>query len=318
MLAACLSKRFEDLSIIFFGTPEFAVPSLLSLIGSGEEISLVVTQTDKRKGRRHEPAPPPVKIAASGAGLRVMQPAQLKDNSFLETVVTLKPEIIIVVAYGKILPKSVLKIPEHGCINVHASLLPKYRGAAPMAWAIIRGEKVTGVTTMLMDEGLDTGPILLQQATEISIKDTTGSLGQKLSEMGASLLNETVKGIREGSVRPIPQKGEGSYAPPLKKNDGLIDWSKSAVEIFNFVRGMHPWPGAYCHIHNERVNLLKTEAIDGEGTPEVLVKTGKDELVVGTGHGLLSIIELQPSGKRPMSASAFIQGRKLKEGMPLR
>ncbi len=306
------------MSIIFFGTPEFAVPSLLALIGSGEEIGLVITQPDKRKGRGRELTPPPVKIAASGSGLRTRQPDQLKDDEFVEALASVRPEFIIVVAYGKILPKGILEIPAHGCINVHASLLPKYKGAAPIAWAIIKGERETGVTTMLMDEGLDTGPILLQQDTEINSEDTAGSLTQRLSGMGASLLIETIKGIRKGSVKPVPQRGETSYAPPLKKNDGLIDWSGSAGEISNLVRGMRPWPVAYCHIYDERVGILKTKPIDGEGAPGVLVEIGRDELIIGTGRGLLSIIELQPSGKRPMSASAFIHGRKLKEGMSIR
>lgn len=303
------------MSIVFFGTPEFAVPSLRALIESGEDNSLVVTQTDKVKGRGHKLSPLPVKVAALEAGLRVMQPARLKDEMFLAELVSLKPEFIIVVAYGKILPKTILDLPQRGCINVHASLLPKYRGAAPIAWAIIHGEEKTGITTMLMDEGLDTGDILLQRAIEISKEDTTGSLGQRLSDLGASLLIGTMKGMRESSLKPTPQTGETSYAPPLKKEDGLMDWSKSAGEIFNFVRGMQPWPGAFCHIGNERVTLLKTMPLSGEGTPGVISGIEKDALIIGTGYGLLSILELQPAGRKPMSASAFIHGRKLAEGI---
>ncbi|GAB4405979.1 MAG: methionyl-tRNA formyltransferase [Thermodesulfovibrionales bacterium] len=301
------------MSIVFFGTPEFAVPSLMALIGAGEDIALVVTQTDKLKGRGHKPTQPPVKKAALEAGLRVIQPATLKDRTLLREIASTEPEFIVVVAYGKILPGSILQIPLYGCINLHASLLPKYRGAAPIAWAIINGERQTGVTTMLMDEGLDTGPILLQRGIEISDDDTAGSLSLKLAELGASLLIETLKGMRDGTVKPILQKGEASYAPPLKKEDGLIDWSKSAIEIFNFVRGMQPWPGAYCYIGDERVKILKTKPIKTDGKPGMIVK-GRDELIIGTGYGLLSIVELQPSGKNPMPASAFLLGRKLTEG----
>jgi len=305
------------LSIVFFGTPEFAVPSFKALIRSGEDISLVVTQTDKVKGRGHKLSQPPVKVAALEAGLRVTQPARLKDEMFLSELVSLNPEFIIVVAYGKILPKKILDVPGRACINVHASILPEYRGAAPIAWAIIRGEKKTGVTTMLINEELDTGDILLQREIEISKEDTAASLGRKLSELGASLLIETIKGIREGSIKPTPQAGKTSYVPPLKKEDGHIDWSKSAEEISNLVRGMQPWPGAYCRIGNERVTLLKTMPLDGQGTPGVISRIEKDAFIIGTGHALLSILELQPAGKKAMSASAFINGRKLAKGTPV-
>lgn len=306
------------MSIIFFGTPEFAVPSLKALIRSGETISLVVTQSDKVKGRGHKLSPPPVKVAALEAGLRVAQPGSLRDEMFLRDMSSLAPEFIIVVAYGKILPKQVLELPGRGCVNVHASLLPKYRGAAPIAWSIIRGEEKTGISTMLMDEGLDTGPVLLQREIDISADDTAATLGLKLAEAGASLLTETLKGMRDGSVKPMPQTGEATYAPPLKKEDGLIDWSKSAAEISSFVRGMHPWPGAYCFIDDERVTLLKTMPLTGEGKPGALLRLEKDRLIIGTGRGVLAVMELQPSGKRPMPASAFIPGRKLTEGTFLR
>lgn len=303
------------MSIVFFGTPEFAVPSLRALIGSGEDISLVVTQTDKVKGRGHKLSPPPVKVTAQEAGITVLQPDKLNDEIFISELESISPEFIIVVAYGKILPKRILDLPRRGCINVHASLLPKYRGAAPIAWAIIRGEEKTGVATMLLDEGLDTGDILLQRETEISREDTTGSLGRKLADMGASLLRETIKGMRENSIKPIPQSGETIYAPPLRKENGHIEWSGSAEEIFNLVRGMQPWPGAYCHIHGERVTLLKTIPVEGEGRPGSIVRITKDAFLVGTGRGLLSVVELQPAGKKPMSAAAFIHGRRLAEGI---
>jgi len=277
-----------------------------------------VTQTDKLKGRGHKLSPPPVKTAALEAGIKVVQPTTLRNDKFIDELRSMNPEFIVVIAYGKILPEAILKIPVNGCINVHASLLPKYRGAAPIAWAILRGEEKTGVTTMRMDEGLDTGPILLQEEVDISREDTAGSLSIRLASLGASLLIETFEGIRKGSVMPRAQPGEASYAPPLKKEDGLIDWSKSAFEIRNFVRAMQPWPSAYCMLEGERVTILKAEALEGSGLPGTVIRTSKGQLCVGTGQGLISLLELQPSGKRPMPASAFILGRKIMGGMVLK
>jgi methionyl-tRNA formyltransferase len=305
-------------SIVFFGTPAFAVPSLSALLKSGETVSLVVTQSDKAKGRGHALAAPPVKTAALEEGLPVLQPLRMKDRSFLDTLASLKPECIAVVAYGKILPKEILEMPRLGCINVHASLLPKYRGAAPISWAIIGGEEKTGVTTMHMDEGLDTGPVLLAREVTIGREDTAGSLGVTLSELGAALLVETIRRVRDGSLIPHAQSGEATFAPPLKKEDGLIDWERSAAEISNFVRGMNPWPVAHCRLGEETLRILKAVPLPGVGRPGVIEQADVRDLVVGTGDGLLSIIELQPPGKRPMSAAAFLQGRRLLKGHTLR
>lgn len=305
------------MSIIFFGTPEFAVPSLKALLAEGEEVCLVVTQPDRVSGRGHRLSHPPVKGVALEAGLNIIQPESLRGKGIADEISSLSPEFIVVVAYGKVLPPSVLTIPLKGCINVHASLLPKYRGAAPIQWSIINGDEMTGVTTMLMDEGLDTGSILLQQETVIKDDDTSETLGKRLSTTGASLLIKTIKDIRDGSVRPQPQAGESSYAPIIKKKDGMIDWSKSARDIFYFVRGMQPWPGAYCYINSELVKLIKTEHTEGRGMPGVITKTGSEGIIIGTGKGLLSVIELQPSGKKPMPAVAFIQGRRITAGRPL-
>ena len=299
--------------IIFFGTPAFAIPSLVALLQSEEEVIAVVTQPDKKKGRGRVSSPSPVKELAIDRGIKILQPVNIKDPLFLNGLSKIMPEIIVVVAYGKILPAQILRLPSHGCINVHASLLPKYRGAAPIQWAIINGEKKTGITTMLMDEGLDTGNILLQEETEISSDDNAETLGNKLAEIGASLLIRTIKGIRSGYIKPIPQKGTPSYAPPLKKEDGRLNWSKTATEIFNFVRGMYPWPCAYCYLNKERIKITRVKMLEGSGIPRRVEKTG-EELIVGTGEGLISIIELQPEGKIPMSAKAFLQGRRLKEG----
>ena len=299
--------------IIFFGTPAFAIPSLVALLQSEGEVIAVVTQPDKKKGRGRISSPSPVKELAIDRGIKILQPVSIKDPLFLNGLSKIMPEIIVVVAYGRILPAQILRLPSHGCINVHASLLPKYRGAAPIQWAIINGEKKTGITTMLMDEGLDTGNILLQEETEISSDDNAETLGNKLAEIGASLLIRTIKGIRSGYIKPIPQKGTPGYAPPLKKEDGRLNWSKTATEIFNFVRGMYPWPCAYCYLNKERIKITRVKMLEGSGIPRRVEKTG-EELIVGTGEGLISIIELQPEGKIPMSAKAFLQGRRLREG----
>jgi methionyl-tRNA formyltransferase len=299
--------------IIFFGTPAFAIPSLVALLQSEEEAIAVVTQPDKKKGRGRVSSFSPVKELAIDRGIKILQPVNIKDPLFLNGLSKIMPEIIVVVAYGRILPAQILRLPSHGCINIHASLLPKYRGAAPIQWAIINGEKKTGITTMLMDEGLDTGNILLQEETEISYDDNAETLGNKLAEIGASLLIRTIKGIRSGYIKPIPQKGTPSYAPPLKKEDGRLNWSKTATEIFNFVRGIYPWPCAYCYLNKERIKITRVKMLEGSGIPRRVEKTG-EELIVGTGEGLISIIELQPEGKIPMSAKAFLQGRRLKEG----
>ncbi len=300
--------------IVFFSTPAFAIPSLDALLRSGEEVVGVVTQADKRKGRDRIPSPPPVKEFASNSGLKVLQPANIKDPVFINELAVIEPEIIAVVAYGKILPLQILKLPPFGCVNVHASLLPKYRGAAPIQWAIINGERKTGITTMLMDEGLDRGDIFLQEETEIADEDNTETLSKKLSEMGASLLIKTIKGIKDGSIKPIPQAGTPSFAPPLRKEDGRIGWSKSAKEIFDFVRGMYPWPCAYCYLNRERIKIIKVKVLEGSGMPSRVEKAIKGELIVGTGKGLISVIELQPEGSRLMSATAFLQGRRVAEG----
>ncbi len=276
-------------------------------------MAAVVTQPDTRKGRDRFPSPSPVKVCAREHHCAVLQPPTLKDRSFVEELASLKPEIIIVVAYGKILPPPVLHLPPRGCINVHASLLPQYRGAAPIQWAIIKGEKTTGVTTMFMDEGLDTGDILLQRETEIEDDDTAETLGRKLAGMGASLLIETLREIRASSLRRVPQTGTPTFAPPLRKEDGRILWSKTAIEISCQIRGMYPWPGAYCHMGHERITITRARPHPGTGVPGRIEKAGND-FIVGTGDGLLSIVELKPEGKRVMSAVEFLRGRRVGEG----
>jgi methionyl-tRNA formyltransferase len=301
--------------IVFFGTPKFAIPSLKDLLQSGEELAAVVTQTDKKAGRGRILLPSPVKELAMSRGLKIIQPSNIKDTAFLNELSVIKPDMVVVVAYGKILPQQILKLPPMGCINVHASLLPKYRGAAPIQRAIINGEEQTGITTMLMDEGLDTGSILLQEKTDITDEDNADTLSKKLSEMGALLLMKTIRGLKNGSVRPVPQEGIPSYAPALRKEDGKIDWSKSAKEIFNLIRGLYSWPCAYCYLNKERIKIIRAKALDGSGFPGRVERANKGEFVIGTGKGLISIIELQPEGKTIMSAVSFLQGRRVEEGI---
>jgi len=301
--------------LIFFGTPGFAIPSLRALLNSEHEMLLVVTQPDKQSGRGRRITPSPVKVEAQKEGLRVVQPQKVRDTEFIRQLNTLKPSAIIVVAYGQILPPEIIHLPEFGCINVHASLLPKYRGAAPVNWAIINGESKTGITTMLMDEGMDTGPVLLQEKVEIMTEDTAGNLALKLSMLGAEVLMRTLKGLEEGNLKPETQRGEVSYAQILKKTDGLIQWIKPAKELCNFTRGTNPWPGAYTFLEGERIKILKAIAIDGEGEAGVINKVTRDDLLVGTGEGMLSILEIQLSGKPVMTVKAFLQGKRLREGM---
>ncbi|MBZ0156084.1 MAG: methionyl-tRNA formyltransferase [Alphaproteobacteria bacterium] len=302
------------MALVFFGTPRFAVPSLQALLDAKEEVALVVTQPDKVKGRGHVLSAPPVKELALARHLPVVQPEKIRNADFYRELAAITPEFIVVVAYGKILPVEILGIPVSGCINVHASLLPAYRGAGPIQRALINGEKITGVTTMRMDKGMDTGDILLQAEVEIMPDDTAETLSERLSVLGAQTLIRTLQGIRAGEVRPVPQSGETSYAPPLKKEDGRIDWNRSATDLFHFIRGMYPWPAAFCSFNGERIKVVKARFLEGVAAPGLIVKASGGELVVGTGKGLLSLLELQPEGKKSMPAAAFIAGRRIREG----
>ena len=301
------------MSLIFFGTPDFAVSSLRALI-SEEDIALVVTQPDKLKGRGHVLSSPPVKELALAHGIKVVQPEKIRDEEFYNVVKKIAPEFIIVVAYGKILSEEVLKLPLSGCINVHGSLLPKYRGAAPVQWALINGERITGITTMLMDAGIDTGDILQHAEVEILDDDNSETLSGKLAGLGGKTLVGTLKGIRSGLVKPAPQTGNATYAPPLRKEDGRINWSRSAHELLQFVKGMYPWPSAFSYLNGEMIKIIKVKPLDGNGVAGRIEKASGGQLVVGTGKGLLLLEELQPGGRRIMSAEAFLSGRRLKEG----
>jgi methionyl-tRNA formyltransferase len=302
--------------VIFFGTPDFAVPSLRALLEAGEEVVAVVTQPDRVKGRGHKLSAPPAKEIARSEQIPVLQPAGIRSSEFFGELAALRPDVIAVVAYGKIIPPAILKLPRLGCINVHGSLLPKYRGAAPIQRAIINGERRTGVTTMLMDEGLDTGEILLQEETEITDGDDAQTLGARLSRVGASLLVRTIKDLRDNLIRPIPQEGEASYAPPLKKEEGRIDWSQPARRIFDLVRGTYPWPGAYTSLNGERITIIRARAIPSDSCcSSGMIEKAGEQLQVCTGTGILSITELKPEGKKAMTAGAFVNGRRLGKGM---
>jgi len=307
------------------GTPEFAVSSLQALIQAGEEVIAVVTQPDKPKGRGKRLASPPVKELALRYNIPVLQPVKIRNEGFISIMKDLHPDIIVVIAYGKILPKAVLDIPPQGCINVHASLLPKYRGAAPINWAIINGEKETGITTMLMDEGMDTGDILLTERISIKPEDTTADIHDRLRHVGATLLVETIKRVQSGTLRPVPQDhAQATYAPMLKKEDGRIDWSMGPQEIINLIRGLNPWPGAYTRWEGMQIKIFKAEVISSEFgvwsseiktiEPGTIINVSADGICVAAGRDALLITELQPENRSRMSASEFIKGYKIGKG----
>ena len=243
--------------IVFMGTPEFAVPCLRDLIANKHEIAAVVTQPDKAKGRGNKLALPPVKVLANESGIPVYQPVKIKTGEFTEILKSVAPEVIIVVAFGQLLSQEILDIPPHGCINVHASILPKYRGAAPINWCIINGDKTTGVTTMYMDKGLDTGDIILKREIQIGADENAGELHDRLSELGASALSETIELLISGKIERIPQNNEeATYAPIMTKELGRIDWSKDASDVRNLIRGTYPWPGAFSSYNGKIFKIL--------------------------------------------------------------
>ena len=303
--------------LVFFGTPEFAVLPLRELVKSEHEVLAVVTQPDRHSGRGRHMTMCPVKREGQRHGLEIFQPQTVRDAAFIEHLKSLRLSIIVVAAYGQILPSEIIRLPEFGCVNIHASLLPKYRGAAPINWALINGESTTGITIMLMDEGMDTGPVLLQENVAIHAEDTAESLSQRISKVGAAVLKMALGELAEGHLKPVPQTGEVSYAPLLKKSDGLIQWSMPAKKICDFIRGMNPWPAAFFFLEGQRVKILKASVVEGNGGPGVVLKATKQELLVGTGEQILSIIEVQPPGKPIMSVKAFLQGRKIKKGTQL-
>lgn len=307
------------MKIIFMGTPQIAVPALETLIDSEYELIAVVTQPDAPKGRHKTPVPSPVKTAAAASRIRVLQPEKARDPEFISEISALKPDFICVMAYGQILPKELLDIPKYGCINVHTSLLPMYRGASPISACILAGEKETGVTTMLMDEGLDTGDILLSQKVAIEKKETTQSLENKLSEISGKLLYDTIRRLAAGEIKGVKQEGKTCYAGMIKKEEGLIDWSNDAASIERKIRAYYPWPGAYTLYKGQRVKIFDADVSNESG---VTCRAGEilcadKTLAVCCGKGTLTINELQAEGKKRMKAADFLRGVHIMAGETL-
>ncbi len=303
------------MKIVFMGTPDFSVPVLDALAGGGHQIAAVVTQPDKPKGRGKAVVMSPVKEKALELGIPVYQPIKARDPEFVQVLKELDPDVIVVVAFGQILPKSILTLPTFGCVNIHASLLPKYRGAAPIQWAVIHGEKESGVTTMMMDEGIDTGDMLEKRSVELSPDETGGSLHDKLSRMGAELILSTLSKLEEGTLVPTPQTEEDScYAKMLTKAMGDIDWTMDAVSIERMIRGLNPWPSAYTRWNQKTLKIWKAKPLDQEyeGACGEVVYTDKGAIYVKTGKGTLSIEELQPEGKKRMETESFLRGYPVK------
>lgn len=306
--------------VVFMGTPDFAVGTLEAILAAGHKVVGVVTQPDKPKGRGKNMQFPPVKETALAHDLPVYQPAKVREEAFIDTLGKLEPEVIVVVAFGQILSKEILDMPKYGCVNVHASLLPKYRGSAPIQWAVINGEKESGVTTMLMDEGIDTGDMLKKVVVPLDEKETGGSLFDKLASEGAKLLVETLKELEQGTATRTPQKDEQStHAKMLDKKLGLIDFSKSAEEIERLIRGLNPWPSAYTGYNGKTLKIWDAEVVDREMDGELgqVVLVTKQELFVKTGKGLLSLQEVQLEGKKRMDVDAFLRGNAVEVGTKL-
>ena len=309
------------MSIVFIGTPEFAVPSLRRLMAGGHNIEAVITQPDRLAGRGRRPRPPAVKAAAEHLGLRVMQPDTLRDESVLAQIAAMTPEVVVAVAYGQILRRELLAIPPRGVLNVHPSLLPRWRGASPIPAAILAGDEETGVTIMLMDAGMDSGPILAQERMRIELTDTAGILSERLAEVGADLMAGTLPRWLAGEIEPTPQDDtEATKSRILKKEDGAIDWSLSAVEIWRQVRAYNPWPGSHTMLGGELVQILQAWPLDGDTatpgtvvalTPEqaaVVTSGAKTAFGVQTGRGVLAALELQRAGRRAMTSAEFLRG----------
>lgn len=303
------------------GTPDFSVPTLEKIIEAGHDVVAVVTQPDKPKGRGNAVLHTPVKQKALENDIPVYQPIKVREEEFIEVLRKLEPEVIVVVAFGQILPKAILDLPKYGCINVHASLLPKLRGAAPIQWAIIDGESESGVTTMFMDVGLDTGDMLLKARTEITPEETGGSLHDKLSALGGNLLIETLKQLKDGSiVREKQDDSLSNYAKMLDKALGKIAFSMPAKYIERLIRGLNPWPSAYTSLDGKTLKIWAADVVEDDITGQVgeIVKVNKDTLLVKTGEGMLAVKELQLEGKKRMTVEAFLRGYTVSEGTVLR
>ena len=303
------------MKLIFMGTPDFAAASLKALIESEHDVLAVVTQPDKPKGRKGEFTASPVKTIAVENNIKVYQPVKVKEQDFVEVLKSYKPDAIVVVAFGQIIPESILEIPHYGCINIHGSLLPKYRGAAPIQWAVLNGEKETGVTSMLMDKGLDTGDMLIKRVIPISEDETAGSLFDKLMVLGAETLIDTLRGLERGELTPEKQ-GESptGYARMLTKSMGIIDFKRTAAELDCFVRGMNPWPSAYTTMNGKTLKIWKAKPVGEDGKAGCVLRVGKSSFAIACGKGALEVLELQLEGKKRMSAEDFLKGTSLNPG----
>ncbi len=313
------------MNIIYMGTPEFAVKALTAITDAGHNVVACFTQPDKPKGRGKNLLPTPVKVKATELNIPVYQPVRLRSAENADIIRNYNPDAIVVAAYGQILPEEILNIPKYGCINIHASLLPKYRGAAPIEWAIINGEKETGVTTMYMAKGLDTGDMIEKASVTIEDDDTGASLHDKLADLGAELIVSTLKKLADGDFKRTPQNdAESSYAPMLNKDMGKLDFSKPATELERLIRGLQPWPFAYTVINGKMVKIYEAfvkEAEDFELSNDIqtgmITEVTKKSFTIACGKDLLVIKRLQPEGKKPMDCAAFLAGNKLKVGQIL-
>ncbi len=308
--------------VVFMGTPDFAVGTLKALLQSRHQVVAVVTQPDKPKGRGKAMQFTPVKEVAVSAEIPVLQPKRVREPEVVEEIRQFHPDVIVVVAFGQLIPKAILDMPQYGCVNVHASLLPKYRGAAPIQWAVIDGEEKSGVTTMQMDEGLDTGDMLLTEEVVLDPQETGGSLFDKLSEVGAGLLLKTLDELEAGNVHPQKQPSESTtaYAAMLTKKMGEIDWTQSAVQIERLVRGLNPWPSAYTHFGQKTLKIWGAAvhpSMVQTKEPGTVILMDKKHFGVQTGDGMLEILELQLEGKKRMDADAFLRGYQVEDGIKL-
>lgn len=301
------------MNIVFMGTPEFAVPCLDALLKAGHQVSAVFTQPDKPKGRGYKLTPPPVKELALQKNISVFQPTTLKDGVALEEIKKVNPDLIVVVAYGKILPKEILSFPKYGCVNVHASLLPKYRGAGPIQWSILNGEEETGVTTMYMAEGLDTGDMLEKEAIKIGENETADELHDRLSELGAKLIVSTVEKLENKEITPVKQNDqESSYAPMLSKELSLIDFKESAKKVHNLIRGLSSWPCANTFYEGKRLKIYRSEIVDLSGKPGEILDDKR--FIIACGDKAIRAIVVQYEGSKKMSSEDFLRGKSLKKG----
>lgn len=304
--------------IIFMGTPDFAVETLDAVIKSGHEVLAVVTQPDKQKGRGKEMSMPPVKVKALENNIPVYQPVKVREPEFIEILKEYNPDAIVVVAFGQLLPKTILELPKYGCINVHASLLPKYRGAAPIQWAVIDGEEETGVAIQQMDEGLDTGALLKVVKTKLADDETGGSLFDRLAVIGAKALVDTLDEIENGTAVAAAQEGESTYAKKLDKTLGKIDFKKTAVEIERLIRGLNPWPSAYTVLNGKTLKIWKAKVVDIENAiPGTIVDVTKKDFTIATSEGGIKVLELQLEGKKRMDTESFLRGTVIEKGISL-